>query len=226
MLEKNTSCSVGDDVLIKVLSSSSITITKAFDFVEHFGGLFSQTIKLILELISSESKIVQEYPTIYSHLASLLNNSCLKTIKNVRDIQKFLATKELHVPAQKNYLGSRQETMFKDGRPKQVRMKHNFYFVPISEVIKKVMLRDDAIVEQILASNNFLRKMTHGNLLVDLQQRKTFEENGTPSNSEHLAEIEITSFSFKLCLQLYSDDFEPSNPIGSRKSIHKVTFLY
>ena len=226
LLEKITSGSVGDDVLIKVLSSSSITITKAFDFVEHFGGLFSQTTKLIFELISSDSKIVPEDPTIYSRLASLLNNSCLKTIKNVRDIQKFLATKEVHVPAQEIYLGSRQETMFKDGRPKQVRMKHNFYFVPISEVIKKVMLRDDAIVEQILAYNNFLRKMTDGNLLVDLQQCKTFEENGTPSNSEHLAEIEITSFSFKLCLQLYSDDFEPSNPIGSRKSIHKVTCFY
>ena len=116
--------------------------------------------------------------------------------------------------------------MFKDGRPKQVRMKHNFYFVPISEVIKKVMLRDDAIVEQILAYNTFLKKMTDGNLLVDVQQCKTFEENGTPCNSEHLAEIEITSFSFKLCLQLYSDDFEPSNPIGSRKSIHKVTCFY
>ena len=182
--------------------------------------------KLILELISSESKIVPEDSTIYSRLASLLNNNCLKTIKNVRDIQKLLATKEVHIPAQEVYLGSRQETMFKDGRPKQVQMKHNFYFVPISEVIKKVMLRDDAIVEQILAYNNFLRKMTDGNLLVDLQQCKTFEENGTPSNSEHLAEIETTSFSFKLCLQLYSDDFEPSNPIGSRNSIHKVTCFY
>ena len=77
-----------------------------------------------------------------------------------------------------------------------------------------------------MAYNNFLRKMTDGNLLVDLQQCKTFEENGTTSNSEHPAEIEITSFSFKLCLQLYSDDFEPSNLIGSRKSIHKVTCFY
>ena len=53
-----------------------------------------------------------------------------------------------------------------------------------------------------------------------------FENNETPFDLPLPEGLEMTPHSFKLSLQLYSDDFEPANPIGSRRTINKVTCFY
>ena len=105
-------------------------------------------------------------------------------------------------------------------------VKQNCYFVPISKVLKNLLLRNDQVLSQIfeIEYNKMLRKLTDNCLLVDIQQAKSFEKNGTLFNMPLPINVEMTSQSFKLCLQLYSDDFEPASPIGW--TMHKGTCYY
>ena len=89
-----------------------------------------------------------------------------------------------------------------------------------------MLLKNDKVVDQTLSYNELLRKVTDQGLLIDIQQAKSFENNGTLFDLPLPEGVEMTPHSFQLSLQLYSDDFEPANPIGSRRTIHKVTFFW
>ena len=85
--------------------------------------------------------------------------------------------------------------------------KHFVHLVEISTMLKSVLAHDD-IVGEILSYN---------------AQRKSCE------STEVLYDIElkrISSNAISLPIIFYIDEFEPCNPIGSRKKTHKLTGLY
>ena len=160
------------------------------------------------------------------NLCSAIRNSKICTIKNGDELQKFLRKQSNYVSEEEVVLGPRQETRLKFGRPMQVCVKQACYFVPISNVLKNMLLKNDNVLDQIFSYNEILRKVTNQGLLIDIQQAKSFENNGTPFDLPPPEGLEMTPHPFKLSLQLYSDDSEPADAIGSRRTKHKSTCFY
>ena len=182
--------------------------------------MFESIFQIIENSLAAPSELCSEN---FELLCSAIHNSKFCTIKNSNDLKKFLRKQSNYVSEEEVVLGTRQETRLKFGRPMQVCVKQACYFVPISKVLKNMLLKNDKVVDQIFSYNELLRKVTDQGLLIDIQQAKSFENNGTPFELPQPEGVEMTPHSFKLSLQLYSDDFEPANPIGSRRTIHKVT---
>ena len=227
IIQKIARGEAGDEVLLRVLSSSSVTLSNAFKFLDQFGSYFNLLFESIFQIIENSlaapSELCSEN---FELLCSAIHNSKFCTIKNSNDLQKFLRKQSNYVSEEEVVLGTRQETRLKFGRPMQVCVKQACYFVPISKVLKNMLLKNDKVVDQIFSYNELLRKVTDQGLLIDIQQAKSFENNGTPFELPQPEGVEMTPHSFKLSLQLYSDNFEPANPIGSRRTIHKVTCFY
>ena len=227
LIQKIVRGEAGDELLLRLLSSSSVTLSNAFKFLEQVGSFFNLLTESIYQILKHPLQYPSEScPENIEILCNFIRNSEISTIKNNNDLRKFLQNQDRFVSEEEVLLGTRQETRLKLGRPRQVCVKQTCYFVPISKVLKNVLLRKNEVVNQIFEYNEMLRKLTDHGLLVDIQQAKSFEQNGTPFNMPLPINVEITSQSFKLCLQLYSDDFDPANPIGSRRTIHKITCFY
>ena len=97
-------------------------------------------------------------------------------------------------------LGTRQEIKLKFGRPIYVCVKQACYFVPISNVLKNMLLKNDKVAHQIFSYNELLRKVTDQGLLIDIQQAKSFENNETPFDLPLPEDVEMTPHAFKLSL--------------------------
>lgn len=87
--------------------------------------------------------------------------------------------------------------------------KHTFQYIPLLDVLN-LILRDSASQEQI-----FDYSQTDSDALTDFSDGAVFEESpffncGQPC----------------LSLQLYNDEFEVLNPLGSKRTLHKVSAFY
>ena len=86
-------------------------------------------------------------------LCNFIHNSEISTIKNDNDVRKFLQNQDRFLSEEEVLLGIRQETWLKFCRPRQVSVKQTCYFVPISKVLKNVLLRNNDVVSQIFEYN-------------------------------------------------------------------------
>ena len=95
-------------------------------------------------------------------------------------------------------------------------------FIPISDVLKQVVLQHNKIFEICHAYKQLLSQLSFSGIVLDLMQttgklaRKTENE---------ILEVEAgtieTENSLDIVLQVYFDEIEPVNPIGSGTTIHK-----
>jgi len=90
------------------------------------------------------------------------------------------------------------------------RVKHSFQYVSILENLKRFLEHDD--VEADIAKDSI---PSDGDILYSYKDGSAFKKNAL-FNSQNMA----------LRIHVYIDDFEVCNPIGSRRSIHKLTAVY
>lgn len=97
----------------------------------------------------------------------------------------------------------------KSGQYEQVPVRDTFIYVPILDSLK-FMCKNTEICDLMK------RDLTSApDLLTDLNDGSYFKSHPLFSTKKHAFQI-----------QLYYDDFEPANPLGSKRGIHKIGCLY
>ena len=95
------------------------------------------------------------------------------------------------------------------GRPEN-KKAHIIHIVPLIDSLKAILAHDE-LVDEILAHQNKLHSYTSNEKLHDIIYDITSSGYNSPIN---------------VPLLFYIDEFEPCNPIGSRKKIHKLSGVY
>ena len=175
------------------------TVTHIVDGIEGLFELYSSEVFKIIKCQLALNSDVDQLEYIFED-ESFFSNMC----SAVRSDKGSAAAAAVHLPLvspTEIHLGKSNH-----GKP------HNFHIVPIISILSKVLAHDD-IVDEILA---------HRNKLIQCQS-----ENMTKL---HDLVFDITDGDYgqmiDVPLMFYIDEFEPCNPIGSRKKIHKLSGVY
>ncbi|KAJ8027961.1 hypothetical protein HOLleu_30066 [Holothuria leucospilota] len=125
---------------------------------------------------------------------------------------KFLKSKEVMTLSEEKVLG--QSINFQidraEGVPMQIPKDDTFQYVPISKLLKRV-LEQKGMMSSIMETQGSLKENKLSSFLDGDLEKKCTE------NCEGIKNIHLL---------LYSDEFETSNPLGSKKSIHKLCAFY
>lgn len=97
----------------------------------------------------------------------------------------------------------------KSGNYEQVPVRGTFIYVPILDTLK-FMCKNPEICDLLKRDQR-----SAPDLLTDLKDGSYFKNHPLFSTKKHALQI-----------QLYYDDFEPANPLGSKRGIHKIDCLY
>ncbi|XP_065675103.1 uncharacterized protein LOC136091440 isoform X2 [Hydra vulgaris] len=109
-------------------------------------------------------------------------------------------------------LGHRWETKM----GKQVQVEDTFMFVPISKTLKYIFRHSDC-----WSACTFSENIAEGGILCDYQDGSNYQAH---RNRHPLPSVNFITH--ELIVQLYYDDVETVNPIGSKASIHKLGTFY
>ena len=95
-------------------------------------------------------------------------------------------------------------------------------------MLKNVVLVHDEIFNVCLAYDQFLHTLSKSGTLFDgMQTKGKLETNSTAiADVDTFARGNDGEIVFRISLQLYFDEIEPVNPIGSRTTIHKIGCFY
>ena len=95
-------------------------------------------------------------------------------------------------------------------------------------MLKNVVLVHDEIFNVCLAYDQFLHTLSKSGTLFDgMQTKGKLETNSTAiTDVDTFARSNDGEIVFRISLQLYFDEIEPVNPIGSRTTIHKIGCFY
>lgn len=192
-----------------------------------FNIFFSQIAMLNIPHVQSQSvydAVLEMIENIFDHLViesqtDININKFLKiTAENIKTEMvkyksiykrnKILNSKVL-LPKQ-IFLGMRTDTKFdkKSNSCKEVNIPKTFQYVPILETLKWIISNNTSIINFLTTKNKYVEKklIANGTYLEDntlYQQKKYF-----------------------VAIQLYYDDFECVNPLGSKTGAHKMGALY
>ena len=100
----------------------------------------------------------------------------------------------------------------KSGRMVQVKQPQTFQYIPLGGLIK-VYLEQPGMMQSILS----YKKSTDETILESYRDGKFFKETFTEETAGQALEFPIL---------IYSDEFEPGNPLGSRRGKHKLSAFY
>lgn len=172
--------------------------------VKELDYCFSQVSKIIIKLASKY--IVNNLADFSLELESLL--SALDKLKTGYSRQKLYETTNKIVNPVEITLGTRVDLKLKDTKREQVLVPETFMYVPILETL-----------ERIFSENQYSKYLLNPPKIV------SFYEKFSDSQS-FKSNILFKNFPNAIQIQLFYDDFEPANPIGPVRSVHKIGGIY
>lgn len=211
-LEKNISVNLGINIRKDILSSfcSSLLATGATDstvdfVVRELENSFTQFSKLILQIGKPFCK--ENYEEFSSQVMSLVD--AFSNVDNIRKRQKIFEKKDKMIVPKELSLGCRTELRIRENKRKEVIVSDTFMYVPIIKTLEK-----------IVSSPTYLKYFCKP---VDCNPTRiesfldTISFRNNPLYSKHPNSLQI---------QLFYDDFETVNPLGSKRGVHKLGAFY
>ena len=227
--------SSGEDVLLNSLRDTSATWNQAFRFLGSAGNITKdliQTVSLCL------SKIAEQRPDLLSNdisrqLMSACENFKFCSVENEYQLIRLLKQNTQFVPPKDLVFGSEYETRSVRGKTVYIEAERTGQFVPISQVLKETILFHDEIFGIMSAYRELLKTLSKSGIILDCMQTEgKLSFSNSLNRSTVLSELDVSvdsdigEQSFYLSLELYFDEIEPVNPIGSRATIHKIGCFY
>lgn len=197
-----------------LITSSSVTQKTVQSVVEHTSALIGDVVDDIKSDVVKILKATQFWDT--SECKSLLNrieqkSELFEPVNTVKKRHRFFRTKYCMVEATSVFLGIRHEQCLDTatGRMRPIVKRNTFQYVPILKLLG-LLLSDDSIRKQCMkecvSSTGEMKDFCDGELY---KLNGLFIEDKT---------------ALQLCL--YYDECEVVNPLGSRRGIHKIGFIY
>lgn len=147
-----------------------------------------------------------EFEKFYSQTISLLKS--FDEIKSGYRRQKLLLKEDQFVSPRELTLGSRVELRVNNNKRQQVLVEDTFMYVPLLKTLEKIV--------KLPEYSRYLNFHEH-----------TSKTYACYSHSKSFKSNELFSkFPDSLQLQLFYDDFETVNPLGSKRGVHKIGALY
>lgn len=176
------------------------TIENLQEFLEDLqSDIQNQILNSIPENNTCRSAIEEVFKSLENPFGQL--NSDTKWQKYFKDEWGIVQSVELH-------LGVRYDTrQNKTGNYEQVPVNDKFIYVPILKTFQFIFRNEDIC--------EMMQTLTQSDVYEDFCDGSYFKSH--PLFSVHR---------FSLQIQLFYDDFECANPLGSKKGIHKVGCLY
>lgn len=124
--------------------------------------------------------------------------------------KKFISKKISVVDSREIRLGTRIETVIKNGINSIKTVNENFEYIPITRTL-----------ESIIQNQNLRDKIENEPNSINSESISSFRDTTTYKNSAF-----FQSYPTAIRINLYYDDIEICNPIGSRSSFHKLAMFY
>ena len=203
--------------IMALMSSSSIPLSTS-EFVKNcsqnliediLSYLLGKTVS-VLETCRCEKHVIENLTEEFNRWKTPFSG-----IDSQHRILSYLKNKGLYIEPVPHSMGERWDTK-RDRKTKkqiQVKVKDLFYYIPIESTIKLVLLQPKAMsmlkVEQV---SNF----------------ESVEDWFCGENGKKLMAYAKFKFrkSFPLFIQIYFDEVETTNPVGSKTGIHKLGAFY
>ena len=139
-----------------------------------------------------------------------------------KQVMNFLGRHEPFVHPRKISLGGDYETRYHNRLPQQMSVVRKTQFISLADFLMKVILLSDEVISQGLKCQQLLSELPECGILLHGQQ---LTMDRSPS-----AKVDATrhadSTDLILSIQLYFDEVEPANPIGTRANIQRVGCFY
>ena len=200
--------------LASLLSSSSVTQRTVQSVIEHTSALVSDIVQDISnDVISTlrSANVLEDVDLISLQNRLQKHANPFESINTQHKWTKLFRTQFGMVEARSVFLGNRYDQCLDaaSGSMRQIIRRDTFQYVPILNVI-----------ELLLSDNSIFRETVRDRVSVDGVMCDFCD--GSLYNSNPLF-VEDKS-ALQLCL--YFDECEVANPLGSRRGIHKIGFIY
>lgn len=148
------------------------------------------------------------------NMLDIINNldlvALFKNTSTFSNQKKFIAKKIPVVDSEEIKLGTRVETTMKNGIHSIKTIKESFEYIPITRTL-----------ESIIRNQNLRFQIDNEPNNTNSESITSFRDTNTYKNSTF-----FQSHPNAIRINLYYDDIEICNPIGSRSSFHKLAMLY
>ena len=220
---------VGREILLKAMCSPAIASSQAMAMVDIAGDCVATLISTISHVFASlqdTCPLLSEIP--FTDMAKLLTNFNFSNISSDYQLQKFLATQDRYVAPVELILRAEPETRASaSGEPEQHTVNRTFQFIPISKVLTNVVLPHDDVWDYMQTYVcSLLQTLSSRGIVIDTIQSPSVTENALLEAEVTLHLRNMHGYIVPLCLQLYFDDVETVNPLGSHATVHNLGCFY
>ena len=194
-------------------ANSSVTGSVLTRVIDESEALISETMHHVKEkfTIFFKNKNLMDDPQAQNILATLDIEECFENLRTLEQQISALKEKFNFIEPIEKMLGGRTDQIFdsETGTFKPHTVYETFQYVPIIEVLKLIMshpVAREAISSEKPAENGVFASFVDG---------RTFKNH--PFFLKHFHALRI---------ELYADEFEIVNPLGSKKGVHKILAFY
>lgn len=207
----------GFDLILECLSNTSCTYTQVFKFVSSAENVcldLIHTVDLALNALLTENPSLSS-STNFSNLKSSLSNFNFTDVRNQMQLIQKLKKQKFFILPQEITLGQQFETRSGLEGPEMRQVHRTFQFISISSVLKSLFQHENTY-NLCVSYSQYLASLGSSGLLFDQMQ---LQKDCIEVNAKGKLELNLS-------LQLYFDEVEPANPIGTHAVIHKLGFFY
>ena len=220
----------GREVLLKSLCQTSSTWTQCLSFSSIACSALEEvmsSVGLALDEVQKDTPSVSE-SAIFAKLHSCTRNFKTTDVSNQYQLISFLKKQEKFVEPLDLKFGEENELRSVGGKSQFKETIRTGQFIPISGVLSKIIFQEEDVFQVCLAYENFLKKLSCQRVLFDINQSKGSLNLDAKSVIREVSSIVECDegISVQVTLQLYFDELETANPIGSRATIHKIGCFY
>ena len=220
----------GRAVLLKSLCQTSSTWTQCLSFSSIACSALEEVMKsvqLALGQVEKDVPSVIESP-VFQKLLCCTKNFSVSDTSNQYQLVSFLKKQPNFVEPVDIKFGEETEIRNVNGLSKFKQTIRTGQFIPITDVLSKIRFQHEDVFLVCLAYDNYLKKLSARGILFDINQckgRLNLDKAKVIINFDTIVECE-GEISVNVSLQLYFDELETANPIGSRATIHKIGCFY
>jgi len=209
---ENYSADFGVRILTELLSNFCSSLlangvnNSTVDFiVKELQYCFSESFNLILKI----AKQFDDNFEGFSEQLKLLLSVFQKVKSSYQRQQLFEKNEQFVLPVEKS-LGTRTEVRVKDSKRQQVVVSDTFMYVPILKTLEK-----------IVSCPQFINYFRQGDSTESTSGYEHFKDSLSFKSNKLFSALPNS-----IQVQLFYDDFETANPLGSKRGVHKIGALY
>ena len=154
--------------------------------------------------------------------SSFLLRTSFTSLDTEKKMMNFLGTQERFEHPREFLLGRDYETRYQNSLPQQMFVERKAQFISLVDVLMKVILPSDEAIPQCLKYQQFLKELSQLGILPNGQQMAM--DRNSLTNVDATLHADATEVI--LSSQLYFEEAETANPIGTRAIIQKIGCFY